>query len=274
MAKRRSGVSRRVVAAVVVLALLVAGWFGVRAAWQHFIASSAHGCTFGTSTLTTDQASVASTMVGVVLRRSLPQRAAVLTIAAGLQESKLTNLPPGAGDRDSVGVLQQRPSQGWGTEEQLSDVHYATEKFLDALVKVDDWQQLSLADAIQEVQRSAYGTAYAKHEDDATAIAAGFWGRPRGIACRFAKPDKAAPADTVAAQLRRDLPVQQPTVSGREIRVPGASWPTVAWLVANGDRLGLESVTYTGWHWTRHGKWQQVSSVDSDVHATLAKPDS
>jgi hypothetical protein len=269
MAKRRSGASR-VVAAVVVLALVLAGWFGGRAAWRHFTASSAHGCTFGTSTLTTDQASVASTMVGVVLRRSLPQRAAVLTVATGLQESKLTNLSLGEGDRDSVGVFQQRPSQGWGTEKQLSDVHYATGKFLDALVKVDGWQQLPLADAIQEVQRSADGTAYAKHEDDATAIAAGFWGRPRGIACSFAKPDKVAPAATVAAQLRRDLPVRQPTVSGRQIRVPGAGWPTVAWLVANGDRLGLESVTYAGWNWTRDGKWQEVSSVDRDVHATVA----
>jgi hypothetical protein len=194
-----------------------------------------------------------------------------LTIAAGLQESKLTNLRLGEGDRDSVGVLQQRPSQGWGTEKQLSDVHYATGKFLDALVKVDGWQQLPLADAIQEVQRSADGTAYAKHEDDATAIAAGFWGRPRGIACSFAKPDKVAPASTVAAQLRRDLPVRQPRVSGRTIRVSGAGWPTVAWLVANGDRLGLESVTYAGWTWTRDGKWQEVSSVDRDVHATMAK---
>lgn len=269
MAKRRSGVSP-VVAAVVVLALLLGGWFGVRAAWRHITASSAHGCTFGTSTLTTDQASVASTMVGTVMRRSLPQRAAVLTIAAGMQESKLTNLPAGEGDRDSVGVLQQRPSQGWGTEKQLSDVHYATGKFLDALVKVDDWQKLPLADAIQEVQRSADGTAYAKHEGDATAVAAGFWGRPRGIACSFAKPDKMAAAATVAAQLRRDLPVRQSTVSGREIRVPGASWPTVAWLVANGDRLGLESVTYDGWRWTRNGKWHPVSPTDRDVHATLA----
>jgi hypothetical protein len=270
MARRRSGLSQAV-AVVVVLGLVVAGWFGGRAAWRHFTATTAHGCTFGTSTLTTNQASVASTMVGVVLRRSLPQRAAVLAIAAGLQESKLTNLAPGQGDRDSVGVLQQRPSQGWGTEQQLADVHYATGKFLDALVKVDGWQELPLADAIQQVQRSADGTAYAKHEDDAAAIAAGFWGRPRGIACRFAKPDEVAPAATVVAQLRRDLPVGEPVVSGPEIRVPGASWPSVAWLVANGDRLGLQSVTYAGWYWTRNGKWQQVSAVDHDVHAKLAK---
>ena len=269
MAQRRSGLSR-VVETVVVLALVLVGWFGARVLWRHWTAVSAHGCTFGSSTLSNDQASVASTMVGVVMRRSLPQRAAVLSIAAGLQESKLTNLPLGQGDRDSVGVLQQRPSQGWGTEQQLADVHYATGKFLDALVKVDDWQELPLADAVQEVQRSADGTAYAKHEDDATSIVAGFWGRPRAITCRFAKPDKVVPAATVADQLRRDLPVREPTVTGRDVRVPGAGWPTVAWLVANGDRLGLESVTYDGWRWTRDGKWHQVSSTDRDVHARMA----
>ena len=269
-ANRRRGLSRAV-AAVVVVGLLFAAGLGVRALWRHLTEISAHGCTFGTSSLTTNQASVASSMVGVVMHRSLPHRAAVLTIAAGLQESKLTNLAPGQGDRDSVGVLQQRPSQGWGTEKQLSDVHYATERFLDALVKVDGWQALPLADAIQEVQRSADGSAYAKHEDDATAIVAGFWGRPRGITCSFGKPDKAAPPATVAAQLRRDLPVRAPAVSGRDIRVPGASWPTVAWLVANADRLGLESVTYDGWHWTRSGKWHKASPTDEDVHATVAE---
>ena len=71
------------------------------------------------------------------------------------RESKLSNLPAGSGDRDSVGVLQQRPSQGWGTEEQLNDVHYATGAFLDALVKVTNWQTRPLTEAVQAVQISA-----------------------------------------------------------------------------------------------------------------------
>ena len=244
------------------LSLSLVGWLGVRALWR-MDPASAHGCTFGTSTLSTDQASVAATMVGVVMRRRCRQRAAVLTVAAGLQESKLTNMPSGQGDRDSVGVLQQRPSQGWGTETQLADVHYATGKFLDALVKVDDWQELPLADAIQEVQSSADGTAYAKHEDDAASIVAGFWGRPRGITCSFAKPDKAAAAATVAAQLRRDLPIREPTVSGRDVRVPGPAWPTVAWLVANGDRLGVDRVVFSGGRWERSQGWRDDSSASA-----------
>ena len=116
-----------------------------------------------------DQAAVASTMVGVVLQRGLPERAAVLALAAGLQESKLNNLPAGFGDRDSVGVLQQRPSQGWGTEEQLNDVHYATGAFLDALVKVTNWQTRPLTEAVQAVQISAVPEGYARHEPEAEA---------------------------------------------------------------------------------------------------------
>ena len=77
-------------------------------------------------------------------RPALPERAAVLALMAGLQESKLRNLAPGEGDRDSVGVLQQRPSQGWGTSDaaRLTDVTEATREFLAALVKIG-WQTRS-----------------------------------------------------------------------------------------------------------------------------------
>src|SRR6478672_7327505 len=113
--------SRRATRALVVLALVAAAAigaaYGLHALWttakEHFTADS---CSVGTFDVDTDQAAVAATMVGAVTqyRTPLPDRAAVLALAAGLQESKLTNLAPGSGDRDSVGVLQQRPSQGWG----------------------------------------------------------------------------------------------------------------------------------------------------------------
>src|SRR5579885_1993928 len=151
----------------VVLVLAVVAAVVIHAVWN--TAKSAltyEHCTVGAYDLDPDQAAVASTMVGVVTRRALPERAAVLALAAGLQESKLRNLPPNAGDRDSVGVLQQRPSQGWGTPTQLNDVHYATGAFLDALLKVDGWQTLDLAAAVQAVQRSADGSAYAQHEGE------------------------------------------------------------------------------------------------------------
>src|SRR5882757_3724317 len=193
---------------MVVLAVLIGAAFGVRALWNtakdHF---SSDSCTVGSFDLDPDQAAVASTMVGAVTqyRVALPERASVLAIAAALQESKLTNLAPDAGDRDSVGVLQQRPSQGWGTDAQLQDVHYATGKFLDALVKIDGWQTMALADAIQKVQISIDGSYYARHEDEAQALSDALTGKtPAGLSCSFAEPTEVASAATVAAAVSQD----------------------------------------------------------------------
>ena len=163
-----------------------------RTAQRHF--SDPH-CTVAGFDIDTDQAAVASTMVGAVskFRSRLPIRAAVLALAAGLQESKLRNLAPGAGDRDSVGVLQQRPSQGWGGGDsaKLTDVTEATREFLAALVRVKHWQTLPLADAIQDVQISADASAYAKHEDEATALATALRGRTAAaISCTHRQADQ------------------------------------------------------------------------------------
>jgi hypothetical protein len=113
----------------------------------------------------TEQTAITGTVVGVVKGRGLPLRAAVLTVAAGAQESKLHNLD--YGDRDSVGFLQQRPSQGWGTPEQIRDVAYAAGKFLDGLVQVSGWQTMAATAAIQRVQRSGFPLAYAQWEQQA-----------------------------------------------------------------------------------------------------------
>jgi hypothetical protein len=250
----------------------VGGFFAVRAIWR--TATSQLGyphCTVGDYELDTAQAAVASTMVGVVTTRGLPERAAILVLMAGLQESKLRNLALGDGDRDSVGVLQQRPSQGWGTEAQLNDLHFATGAFLDALVKHSDWQTAPLADAIQEVQISADGSAYAKHEGEARALADALQGRtPAGITCTFDPPTLVAPAATVAAQVAADLPVNTPTISGLTVRVPGAAWQTAAWFVANADRLGIDTVAYDGKQWTRADGWQDSAAAGTDaVLATM-----
>jgi hypothetical protein len=256
---------------IVVAAVGVGGFFGVRALWNsartHFKADQ---CTVGSYRFDPGQAAVASSMVGVVTRRGLPPRAATLVIAAGLQESKLRNIAPGDGDRDSVGVLQQRPSQGWGSAEQLRDIRFATGAFLDALVKVPNWQDLPLEVAIQEVQISADGDAYAKHGDRAAALAGALQGNPpAGISCQFAKPTVVAGADVVAAQVCRDLPVNPPTHTGRQVDVPGAGWQTAAWFVANADRLGIDSVSYDKKSWTRAHGWKPSTASDSAVVAEL-----
>ncbi|SOD75114.1 hypothetical protein SAMN05892883_4319 [Jatrophihabitans sp. GAS493] len=253
---------------IVVVVLLL--FFGVRALYRsattHFRADQ---CTVGDYTIDPDQAAVAAQMVGVTVTRALPERAAVLSLAAGLQESKLRNLA--GGDRDSVGVLQQRPSQGWGTPAQIANVSYATGKFLDALVKVENWATGPLADTIQAVQISADGTAYAQHEPEAQALADALTGKtPAGISCTFDKPNAISPPATVVAELKRDLPVQAPVVSGSTITVPGAGWTTAAWFVANAQRLGISSVAYAGKRWTPSKGWRNDSSAGSTaVTATL-----
>ena len=269
-----SGRAQRGGTALVVVVVVVAALaFGARTLWR--AAQSVvrpPGCDFGSYSLQLDQAQVASVIVGVVLKRELPERAAVLTIGAALQESKLRNIPPGQGDRDSVGILQQRPSQGWGTADQISDVHYATGKFLDAVVRVPNWQEDSLATVVQTVQFSADGSAYARHEAQAQAIADALYGDvPAGVTCRLDKPDRSATPAAVAAALARDLPVDKPTVATRTVTVPDAGWATAAWLVCNADRLGIESVRHAGKRWSYSGGWKDDSAASgSAVVATLA----
>lgn len=266
-----SAARRGLVAALVVVVAGVIVFFGGRAVWNAITSSPFHGCKFGNFQVDTDQAATASTMVGVVLQRHLPERAAVLVLAAGLQESKLHNLALGDGDRDSVGVLQQRPSQGWGTAAQLGDVHYATGKFLDALVKIEGWQNGDLADTIQEIQVSSDGSLYGQHEAEAQAIADALTGKaPAAITCSFPKPTQVATPQVTAQQVARDLPVNAPTLSTHGVDVPGASWATAAWFVANGDRLGIDRVSYNGKTWTRGKGWRadRTASVTAVV-ATL-----
>ncbi|MBM0255855.1 C40 family peptidase [Micromonospora sp. 4G55] len=115
-----------------------------------------------------DQTAHAAVIVTVGAELKVPPRGWVIALATAMQESTLRNLP--GGDRDSIGLFQQRPSQGWGTLAQLGDPRYAAGKFYTALLAVDGWQAMALTDAAQAVQRSAYPGAYAKWEDDAIAL--------------------------------------------------------------------------------------------------------
>ncbi len=263
----------------VVAVIGVGGFLGGRALWNlaktHFVST---GCTIASFDLDTGQAAVASTMVGAVSRytTALPERAAVLVLAAGLQESKLTNLAPGSGDRDSVGVLQQRPSQGWGGPNpatraaRLNNVTEATTEFLDHLVRFKNWRTLPLARAIQNVQVSADESLYAQHESEAKALADALLGRsPAAVSCTFGTPTQVASAREVARQVRAQLPVNAPTTRDSEIRVPGAGWQTAAWFVANADRLGIDKVAYAAKQWTRTGGWKSATATRAAVTATL-----
>lgn len=110
---------------------------------------------------TPEQLSHASTIVAVGKRMNVPPEGWVIALATAMQESGLRNLQ--YGDRDSLGLFQQRPSQGWGTPEQITTPAYAATQFYERLLALPGWQQMSLTRAAQSVQRSAFPLAYAKH---------------------------------------------------------------------------------------------------------------
>ncbi|WP_433795675.1 peptidase M23 [Actinoplanes sp. CA-252034] len=115
-----------------------------------------------------EQMANARLIVTIGAERRVPEKGLVIAVATALQESRLRNLR--GGDRDSIGLFQQRPSQGWGTPKQLGDPAYQTGKFYDKLLTVDGWQEMRLTEAAQAVQISAFPEAYQKHTDAATQL--------------------------------------------------------------------------------------------------------
>ncbi len=137
-----------------------------------------HGCTAEVDglvvDLTLEQAENAALITAIAMQRGLPARAASIALATAYQESEIVNIEHG--DRDSVGLFQQRPSQGWGTVEQILDPVYSTNAFYDGLVQVEGYEAMEITVAAQAVQRSAYPDAYADHEADGRALASALTG--------------------------------------------------------------------------------------------------
>ncbi|HEY9475031.1 MAG TPA: hypothetical protein VIS06_14410 [Mycobacteriales bacterium] len=231
----------------------------------------------------TVQAANAATITAVGQKRSLPDRAVVIALATAMQESKLVNLD--YGDRDSLGLFQQRPSQGWGSPGQVRDPHYAAGKFYDALVRVPHWDTMPLTRAAQAVQQSGFPDEYAKWEPSASALAGALLGTvPAGLRCTFPAPTRPAssqvavttpalatatprPAHTaeVVDALRRDYAtVRAVGGAGDTVELTPANWVTASWLVANAEQLAVESVSFDGRTWTRsHGdRW----TTDQHAH--------
>ncbi|WP_443071983.1 heavy metal transporter [Streptomyces sp. NBC_01477] len=221
--------------------------------------------------LTQSQAANAATIAAVATARGLPERAVTIALATALQESRLDNLDHG--DRDSLGLFQQRPSQGWGTAQQILDPVYSTNSFYDSLVKIDGYSRLPLTVAAQKVQKSGYPQAYAKHEADATMLSAALVGRKAGaLSCRTGadKEDSAggAPGDpaVVTTLLEREFGTQaRPKTAGepaRTVAVPAApagggaagdtvrrGWQLAQWSVAHAHDLKVAAVSFNGMQW-------------------------
>ena len=201
--------------------------------------------------LTLDQAHNASIIVGVSVKRGLPPRAATIALTTAFQETGLRNLD--YGDRDSVGLFQQRPSQGWGTEKQLMDPYYASNKFYDALEKIKNWSSRDITQVAQAVQRSAYPDAYRDHEADARAVASTLTGQtPAGFSCLDRSTTAGQPAELVAGLTRTygKLRIQR---AGNVVTVTADSvahaWAYGSFAVANAPTYGTVEVTVADRQW-------------------------
>ncbi|MDT0307705.1 hypothetical protein RM780_12125 [Streptomyces sp. DSM 44917] len=229
-------------------------------------------------TLQPQQAANAATIEAVASARGLPERAVTIALATAIQESTLRNL--GYGDRDSLGLFQQRPSMGWGTAEQVTDPVYAAGAFYDGLVEVPRWETMPLTEAAQAVQRSAYPDEYAGHEEEAALLAAALTGRA-GATLTCSWDEEAAPvadpapegdAGTVEAELARQFGADVGAVTdGEFLSVPleeadaartARGWELAHWAMAHAAELGIERITLGDRLWEAERSqegWQRMS---------------
>jgi hypothetical protein len=201
--------------------------------------------------LSLEQARLTSIIVGLSVRRGLAPRAASIAMATVYQETGIRNLDHG--DRDSVGLFQQRPSQGWGTPAQLQDPYYATGKFYDALVKVDGWETGDINDVAQAVQRSGYPEAYRDHEADGRVLASVLTGQSGPAFSCLERQDRPGDAEALAASLTRTFGKVRPARDGDvvtlEARDDALAWALAHHAVANAAAFGVQEVQTQGEVW-------------------------
>jgi hypothetical protein len=255
---RRRGLTPGILLLVIALAAAV-GYLVLRQGKPLLTGS---GCQAGRGTaavsLDSEQAAIAATIAGVAHQRSMPPHAVMVAYAAALQESKLHNLS--YGDRDSVGVFQQRPSEGWGPAWRLKDPVYASTRFFQVLATVPNYRHKAVYRAAQAVQRSADGYAYIQYQPEAAALAADFTGHSaHAVWCWSAG---AGPAKANLAAARRGLahafgpmsshraatPGDDPAMLVRAPR-PALGWAVAAWLVTHASSYGIHDVRYAGFRW-------------------------
>ena len=181
----------------------------------------------------------------------------MIALATAQQESRLRNLD--YGDRDSLGLFQQRPSQGWGSDAEVQDPVYSAGKFFDGLVEVPGWETGRLTEVAQAVQRSGFPEAYQQWVGLAETLAPALLGdAPGQLTCTYSPPAEVGQLTgrtaAVADVVRREAGPAEVAGDGR-ITVPGEGWPAASWAVAHASRLQLVSVRLAGWAWTPDGGW-------------------
>jgi hypothetical protein len=255
---------RLLTAAAVLVVCATGGVIGVRVLAHR--PAAAPSCTAGDAgggySLDPEQAANAATVAAVGNRRGLPNHAITVALAAALQESKLRNLP--YGDRDSLGLFQQRPSQGWGTPTQLLTPTYAAAQFFTHLEHIRGWRTISVADAAQIVQHSADGTAYAQWEGEARVLARALTGEVAAdLTCRFAKPAQPGATDLDQAAVNEIGPTGLRAGTASDAH----AWLTASWLIAHAYQYGVTSITLRGRSWTNAtGTWRHDARADAALH--------
>ena len=261
---------RRIGAGAVVLALVAGTVVGVLSFRHHVQPPPSCAVTSGTHTYTLDidQAANSTTIAAVGKRLGLPDHAVTVALATALQESRLHNLP--YGDRDSLGLFQQRPSQGWGTATEILTPSYAAAAFFRALTRVPQWEALPLTDAAQKVQLSGAPTAYAQWESEARTLAIAFTGEAEaGLTCRFTLDRSADPVPAVTPGLGNELGVTSlaPAFPARQ------GWTVASWLVAHAQQLRITTVSFRGREWRAStGRWKPTTPVDDHIRVTQQPP--
>ncbi|WP_199712571.1 hypothetical protein [Galactobacter caseinivorans] len=267
--------ARSAIALTVAAGVIGGGIWGVQSYVHHSQALVVVQCATSVGgvqhTLDPEQAGNAATISAVAVGRALPARATTIALATAYQESKLRNLDYGdnAGP-DSRGLFQQRPSQGWGTQQQVMTPVYAAGAFYDQLVRFD-YQSMSITQAAQKVQRSAFPDAYAPHEERSRAFAAALTGQSAGaLNCTLRRTDSAGDAKAVSKALTAEYgrSFVDPQAQGSTVSVPVASknkgWAVAQWAVAHAQQHQTLSVSYGGLEWTRAtGKWEAPAASDS-----------
>jgi hypothetical protein len=206
--------------------------------------------------LSPEQADNAATIAAVGTTLDMSEQAVTIALATALQESGLHNLA--YGDRDSVGLFQQRPSQGWGSAEQIADPVYAARAFYTRLARQRNWRAMGVNDAAQAVQRSAVPDAYGQWEGEAGALAAALTG-VSGASFSCHDLPLGRPESTLVTVARREL--GSAALSGWHDAERGRQIGN--WLVAHAVRFGIDRVTVSGSTWTAaDGRWSPTGPAD------------
>lgn len=257
MVPNQIGDTLRPVPAVLALVLAAGLATGCSDAVDEMLSPRPTGCFIGDTAeplhLTAEQTFHASTIAAVGLRDGMSERAVAVAIATAFQESKLANID--YGDRDSLGLFQQRPSVGWGTEEEILDPVYASFKFYEKLRRTDGWEDMAIGDAAQAVQISAHPDLYEQWEDEGLIVAAAFaGGEETGVSCIGGTAGADAPdADALAEAYAYQWGVEVAGVEGEVVTIAAedavAGWNRASWAVAKSYEFDIASVEYAGARW-------------------------